>query len=256
MTHRVLLLTCFYLTTSLYYSGLYQGIKVGPISLLGWFLPSTLMVNPLALQASGLLFLVTGVLWLFGRGVPWSSWLATISFTVFMSLYVENVPFWDHQMNLANQLLWVFCFYHHFYPEGKERPVWLHPMFLFCIVSGYAMSGLAKLVQCGWGWADGISLQLWVWSIGYPERASWLMESRELASWLQVAVLWLELSLPLCFWLKPYRVVAGLGLIAFHLLSFYLFQYINFVGNAVLLAVFLVGYDWLETPQEAKVEGP
>jgi len=58
-------------------------------TMLGW-LPESLLSNQLLFNACKYIFCIAAVLWVFRLFVPWTSWLATISYIAFNSLYLEN----------------------------------------------------------------------------------------------------------------------------------------------------------------------
>jgi hypothetical protein len=233
--------------------------RTGPVSVFSVF-PDAVLLNECLFRACGVAFAVAAALWAGRWWLPWSSWLAALSFTAVVALYLENASQVTHVAHLTNTLLIVHALWYHFYADDIRAatctgrfwtiplyPRWVYSLSVFSVGLFYGWSGLSKLLESGLGWANGTSLQLWVRLFGDPQSL-WthlILSSCTLAVLLQAATLVGETSgfaaivLP---WLRPWT---GLTLIGFHLAAIAVFGW-GFHANALILGlVFLPCYRWV-----------
>ncbi len=125
-------------------------------------------------------------------------------------------------------------------------PAWFIGLSRLAVGGFYMWSGLGKLTVSGLGWANGLSLQLWVLAFGSPGShvGGWLVEHREAARFLQAAVLALELAALPALAFKATRVAVGVGLIAFHLGQQILFGWAFHANTALLALLYLPVDEW------------
>jgi hypothetical protein len=236
-----------------------HGDRIGPATVLS-FLPDALLLNQRVFLGCGVVFVASALLWALQRLLPWSSWLAALSFTAVVALYLENSSQATHVAHVTNMLLLVCALWYHFYSDEiraalRERrfwktplyPRWAHAASVFSLGLFYGFSGLTKWWQSGWGWPNGVSLQLWTNLWGDPE-SPWtqlILENRTFAAGLQWAALLAETSGLLAivsWWLRPW---IGLALIGFHIGQIAVFDW-GFHANMVALALFCLPVDvWI-----------
>jgi hypothetical protein len=111
----------------------------------------------------------------------------------------------------------------------------------------HTYAGLAKLIYSGPGWANGVSLQLWVHMEAYPwSPTTWLLlSSRTAAKWLQMLTLVAETAGILGV-IPRLRVAVGLLLLAFYVGVIVTFPY-GFAINAGLVALYFLPVErWLD----------
>ncbi len=202
--------------------------KGATVSLAGLLLPRAFIDAPLAYDVCRIGFVVAAVAWAARRWVPWTSWAAVLLYTLTVSLFWENLPYFRHKYLLPNLMLIVAALWETFErPRGADRgpaaferarmPRWVHTLWLLCIAQFYTYAGLAKLRACGPAWADGLSLQLWMLTLGDPHSAltHWIVADRRLALACQAISLALECSAFLVF-VRPLRVPLALALTLLH----------------------------------------
>src|SRR5207248_767783 len=156
------------------------------------------------IQVCAVLFVAGSLLWLAQVVIPWSGWLTSLSFTAVVALYVENAVQVTHVAHVTNMLLLLHALWYHF--DAREiraslragrfwstplYPRWVHALAVCYLGLFYGMSGLLKFLTSGFGWANGVSLQLWTNLWG--ERGSFwthlILEHRSVAGAMQAATL-------------------------------------------------------------------
>jgi hypothetical protein len=216
------------------------------VSLLSW-LPDAWVAAAWPFTALRIVFFVCAPLWLLRTGLPFTSWGATLAFTALASLAQEGRFSTAHSANLPNQVLILFAIWTHLdrrdlrggrFFERDVVPKWL-PVFTVGLVGWfYTAAGVTKLADSGPGWADGLSLQLWVARFGDVESpfAQAILADRGLARAMQAVTLVFETgALAFALW-RPMRIATGLALIGFHVGQLLVFGY-PFHGNVALLAL-------------------
>jgi hypothetical protein len=250
----------------------FNGERDHALSIVG-LLPNWLLFDPRLFACCKLLFVVFGALWFVGLLIPWSGWIATVSFTALMSLFVESEYYTTHQCHVLGVLLWVFCAWHHFCRRELQaapaktqllsRPVmprWVYALGLYSLCLTYTFSGLTKIVRNGFGWANGTSLQLWVLSFGDPTSVlgQLVLSDRRIAEAAQGTTLLFEALAWTALVFPRLRRLVGGGLLGFHLGSELIFNY-RFYANMFAIAAFLLAYpSWAAwpLPQERRAPTP
>src|SRR5262249_53969704 len=234
-------------------------------------LPDAVLLSRWLHWACGLAFAAGAGLWLARRWLPWSAWLATLGFTGVIGLYLESASQVTHVAHLPNLLLLVPALGDHFYSDDIRAadqahafwatplyPRWAHGLGVYVVGLFYGLSGLAKWLESGPGWANGVSLQLWVRLWGDP--SSWwtwaILEDRRLAATLQWGTLVGETSGLLAIVWPRSRPVVGVLLVGFHVAQVAVFGWGFHANMAYLLLLFLPVDRWLERWQAAREKGP
>lgn len=247
----LILIASYFAYENLSLDAMYRGEKAETVSLAGLFLSTSLLENKILFEVAKWVYFVSAVLWFFNRFLPYSSWVCTLSFTTVMGLYFENIPFSDHQGIMINVLMLIYCLWPHFHHRALRQamkdgtywrsalfPNWVHFLSVVYIASYYSLSGMAKVLGSGFGWADGVTLQLILYKSGAPLDQfpmDWVMGSTAIAQALQMSTLMLELSFVLIIFSKVYRVIAGLSICAFHVVNGIIFSDVDFGLNVVVV---------------------
>jgi len=125
-------------------------------------------------------------------------------------------------------------------------PRWVYLCGVFYVGCFYGLSGLMKWLTSGPGWANGVSMQLWVRLFGHDNWVSrWVVSDRNVAALLQWAALLGETSGLLAVVSKTARPWVGAALIAFHVGQIVIFGW-GFHANMALIALlFLPFFEWV-----------
>ena len=233
--------------------------RTGPASILS-ILPDWFLLNPIPMQLAGVLFTLGSILWAGGWLVPYSGWLTSLAFTIQVALYMENSTQATHVAHLTNMMLLLYAAWYQCLGQEIRAalragqfwttplyPQWVHTLAVFYIGLFYGMSGLMKLWTSGPGWANGLSLQLWVKLWGNPNSLATqlILDHRWMARLLQITTLVGETGGLLAIVSRPARIVVGLLLISFHVGAIAVFGW-GFHANLILLALFFFPCDrWL-----------
>ena len=223
---------------------------------------------------AGALYVVGAVLWLLRRGLPWSPWLAALSYNAAVALFLENAIQATHVGHLTGLLLVLYALWYQFYYQEIRTadtaggfwttplyPRWIYRCSVFALGVFYGLSGLSKWVQSGPGWATGLPLQLWTRLFGDPHSVftQMILADRRVAALLSWTTLIGETAGFLAIVSRRARPWIGLLLIGFHLGQIGVFGW-GFHANMLLLAlVFLPVADWLPrlfAPSEPREAAP
>jgi hypothetical protein len=241
------------------------GAREHALSIIG-FLPESVLFDERVFVCFKTLFIAFATLWFFDLLVPQSAWIATVSLTVVLSLFLESRSYTLHQYQVLAMLLWVFCFWYQTWavPRSPARaelarraptrmPRWVYALCLYYLCLTYSFSGMTKLLSSGIRWANGTSLQLWVLLWGDPSAsfAQLLLGDRRLAEAAQAATLFFESTAVLALFFPHWRRVTGIGLLGFHLTSETIFH-LRFYPNIFALAAILVLYPAWTIPRDAR----
>lgn len=228
-------------------------LRMGPATVLSW-LPDALVLDPRLRYACFAVYVVAAGIWLAGRLVPWSGWLAAVAFTSAMALHHEAWDQTNHTTHLTAVLLITCALWYHFEASGIRRaraeqsflstplyPRWAYELSILTVGLFYGWAGLSKLLDSGLGWPNGVSLQLWVREFGDPSSlfGAALLANRPLAVALQVTTLAVELAALLAIVIPRLRLLVGLGLTAFHAGVVLVFGW-GFHANAVIVLILLI----------------
>lgn len=234
-------------------------VRTGPATVFS-FLPDELLANWTLFRICGVLYLLGALLWAGQLLLPWSSWLAALSLTATIGLYMENTIQATHVGHLTNLLLLVLALWYQCYHRDiaaarqAERfwttplfPRWVHFLCLYTIALFYTWAGLSKLLEGGLAWPNGVSLQLWTHLWGSP-TSPWthlVVSNRLVAILLQVGTLLTELGACLALLSPRLRPWIGLGLLGLHYGIVSVFGW-AFHFNALLIALVFLPVDrWL-----------
>ena len=205
-------------------------------------------------------FIVGSILWLLQLALPWSAWASTAGFTALMALIWEQSTFVGHSTQLPNMIMVIFALAATFerrascealrradYWVSELIPCWYRFLALFQIGLFYSWTGVGKLLESGLGWANGVSLQLWVHVWGRDGLiSSAILESRTLAVTFQAAVLVIETSAILFMPFRRLRIVYGLALLGFHIGQELVFGYPFGVNTLLVLVIVLPAGEFFE----------
>lgn len=240
---------------TLYDHGLLSGDKAATVSVLGHLLPTAVMESRSVYLLSRVVFVIACLLWAVNRCLPWSAWVATLAHTLHVSIYFEQIPYWDHKVQLIGSLLIPFCLWAHFHGRAIEQarragtvwseplaPRWLIWIGTIHVALFYGYAGITKLIWGGWQLFDGLTFQLYVYRMGRPH--GWIGQLIVQHRWLaQVGIICataLELSALVALISRRWRVICGLILISFHVVNEFLFVGFLFRSNIVALLIFFV----------------
>jgi hypothetical protein len=220
------------------------------VSVLSW-LPEALVRSPWVFPAGKLAYVVSSGLWLARVAIPYSSWGAAASLLFVQCIAQESRVNCAHSSHLTVQAVLLFALWTHLDRSRihdadsrgtfwRERlvPRWVAAVLTFLVAWFYTLAGWSKIVDSGFAWADGLSLQLYVLALGKQSAmfSQWVLESRAVAIGLQASTLACEaIALVACLWRWP-RLILGLALIGFHVGQQLVFGY-PFYGNMLLLAI-------------------
>lgn len=206
------------------------------------------------------LFKVGSILWLLQIAMPWSAWVSTAGFTALMALIWEHSTFVGHSTQLPNMIMVIFALAATFEGRASREALqrgnyWISELiprlywFLALAQIGlfYSWTGAGKLLESGLGWANGVSLQLWVHVWGQENLlSSAILESRTLAITFQVMVLVIETSAIFFMPFRRLRIVYGLALVGFHIAQEIVFGYPFGVNTLLVLVIVLPTGEFFE----------
>lgn len=230
------------------------GERLHYLTLLGPLMPSEWLTNEQFSDTIGIIFLIAGALWAARRWLPWTAWCTTLSFWLLSSIYQERLTYTDHTFNPECVFLFVFCAWEQFYRNEVRLatqtrrlwtlptcPVWVSWLCTFYLAAIHTTAGLTKLVKSGLAWADGTSVQLWVWMWGNHDGllARLILADRQLALVLQATTLLAETFAWLALLGLRLRIAIGALLLAFHLGSQAVFR-LNFFALIGGLFLFFI----------------
>lgn len=230
-----------------------------PSTVLSWLPPDWLARGELFHIFRGL-FLVGGSLWAVNRFLPWSCWLATTGFIGLWAMHLENTWAGAHIFHAAAMLLVVQSLWCSFcgreitaawnsghYWNSPVYPRWVYLLGLAYLGLFITYAGLAKLLYSGSGWANGLSLQLWVHMDGYrwSPLTHLVLENRTITRFLQILTLVVETAGILALPFPRLRIPIGLGLCGFYCGVLLIFPY-GFLFNLILTAAYFFPLEaWL-----------
>jgi hypothetical protein len=230
-----------------------RGERTGPATVLSC-LPDAILLSHRVRIGFGVLYALTGLLWLLRWGLPWSSWLCALSFLAVLCLYVENSSQVTHVAHLSAHLLLIQALWYQFYAweirqaDARGRfwqtplyPHWVHFLSVFAIGTFYGWSGLSKLLESGLGWANGLPLQLWA-NLWGEQQSLWtqlILADRRFAAILQATTLVGETAGFLAVVSRRARPWIGLLLIGFHIGQIAVFGW-GFHANMLMLGLFFL----------------
>jgi hypothetical protein len=228
------------------------GPRLGPISFLS-FLPDAILLNSVSMYVCAAVFVAAALCWVAQTFLPWSSWTAALSFTCLLAIRHENANHITHVGHMTNMMLLIYALWYHFYADEIRAtlaagmfwqtplyPRWVYQLSLVYVCLFYGFSGWNKLLSSGPGWANGVSMQLWVNLWGSDSIWSRLiLADRRAAQALQALTLLAEAGAPFALFFPRLRPVIGLALIGFHYGAIAVFGW-AFHGNVIAVALVLL----------------
>jgi len=228
-------------------------------SLFSW-LPEALLRSGLFFTGVRVVLAVSAVCWILRVAVPVSCWVTTFAFMLMWSLRMENLTNGAHIFNVTNMLMFIHALWYQFYWREMKLgidagtlwktacyPRWAFMLSLFYLGWFHTLAGLTKIINSGFGWGNGVSLQLWTELFGNtstPFAQTILFDSR-LTAVMQTGALVIECVSILCIFNRWLRYGVGIGLTGFYIGVLTTFVTFGFHFNAVLVALFLLPVDWL-----------
>lgn len=191
------------------------------VSVLGWLFPGPFWGSPFLLTGSRALLWIGALSWLLGppslRRI--AAWASVLGMLLLGSLFWENLPWFRHKYVPPFWFLLLLAAREHTQEGPSLAPRWVREGAVCVLASFYGGSAVAKLLESGLAWGDGVALQLWFWKLGDPDVfiRDWMLESALLSRALASSVLLLELSCLLLPFSAKLRLPIGIGLLIFHL---------------------------------------
>ncbi len=238
-----------------------------PATMFAW-LPVGLLRNGLFFTAVRIGLVVAALMWWWRVWTPVSCWL-TVGFGLLLwSLRMENLTNGAHVFNVTNMLLVVHAMWFQFYhreinaaldgtvaggagelaSEAVQRcyPRWVFMLCVFYLGWFHSLAGFTKILSSGFGWGNGVSLQLWTKLFGWEPSpfGQLLMYDDRLTTWMQTGALVIECACILVVFNRWLRYGLGFGLFGFYLGVLTTFVTFGFHFNALLVVWFLLPVDW------------
>lgn len=218
-------------------------------------LPATVLSLPLLFSSCRRVLVLGAVLWACRLLIPWSCWITLLAFTATISICFENRSHISHLYNITNMLLLIHAMWYHFYRkdiraalsagtfwESPLYPAWAFGLSVFYIGLFHTWAGATKLLTSGPGWANGLSLQLWVYLWGDPTSPlrEFIISNRWAAQGLQAMTLAVETSALLVCPFRRLRVLVGASLLGLYIGMVSVFGYYGFYYNALFVVLFFL----------------
>ncbi len=235
------------------------------------FLPTEILTSPFVFLCFRSLFLVAGILWILQLLLPISSWVCVIAYTICMGMIFENSSHISHTKNLSNIVLFVQALWYHFHASdirnalgrntfwvSRIYPGWVYTLSLFCVALYHSNAAIAKVLESGLRWPNGLSLQLWIELMGRENSLvnSVILSSRSVATLMQWGVLVVEASAILAVVFPRLRVAIGVAILCLYVGIADSFGY-SFLLNAFLVAAFYFPWSgWIDSAFEIAERSP
>ena len=245
-----------------------------PATIFTW-LPEWLLRNGMFFSVVRISVVSAALMWWLRIWTPISCWLTVVLAMLLWSLRMENLTNGAHVFNVANMLLVVhamwFQFYHHEIDtafksdttlddtgadesESEKRherlqrcyPRWVFMLSVFYLGWFHSLAGFTKILSTGFGWGNGISLQLWTKLFGWEPSpfGQLLLYDARLTAWMQTGALLIECACILVIFNRWLRYGLGLALFGFYVGVLTTFVSFGFHFNALLVVWFLLPVDW------------
>ena len=230
-----------------------------PATIFSW-MPESLIRSPELFFGARIVCLAGAVLWAFRIAIPFSCWLTVAAFTMSWALRMENLTNGAHIFNVTNWLLIIHAMWFHFrhreirnavdggkFWSTKLYPRWVFWLCVFYLGWFHTLAGLSKIYVTGFGWGDGVSLQLWTELFGWKPSpfGKLLLWDVRLTALMQTGALVIECLSVFCIFNRWFRYAIGLALFGFYLGVLTTFVDFGFHFNAILVAFFLLPVDRL-----------
>lgn len=222
----------------------YKGEVGIPATILGFFFRDQLS-DPNFFNGSRYLWYIFGSLWCLNVLPRVSATIAGLSYLWFSSMLFENSPGAEiHSVHMYPMMILLYMAFYLFY--GKETQKCFHPkkgidlnvtgprwgleLIVYTIGISHSWAGISKIMDSGLNWANGVSLQLWVYLWGLDNFMNDLVINyTTFAKFSQWSVLIVESSAVIAFFLRgKSRFLAGVLLVSFHLVNQYMWGW-NFL---------------------------
>jgi hypothetical protein len=232
------------------------GERIGPATVLS-VLPTKVLSQPLLFAVLQWTLKISAILWACRLLIPWSCWMTALAFTAVVSFCHENSSVMSRTSNISNMLLIIHAMWYHFYRREIATsfsagtfwntslyPQWAFSLSVFYIGLYYTYAGVTKLATSGLDWANGLSLQLWVylWGVSDSPLREVILSNRTIAKIFQIMTLTVESSAILALLCPRVRLFIGISLLGFHFGIFNLLGY-RFPYNVLWIAVFFLPID-------------
>lgn len=213
---------------------------------------------------SGELFLVARVatigsamMWALRIAVPVSCWTTVLAAWFYWAMRMENLTNGAHIFNVTSMLLLIHAAWWHWYHrpirDALQSPLlpaacyprWVLFLCVFYLGWFHSLAGFTKIAESGWGWGNGVSLQLWTELFGWdPSPFGRLLRwDSRLTAVMQTGALIIECASVLAVFHRWIRYGVGLGLFGFYLGVLTTFVTFGFHFNAILVFWFLLPVD-------------
>jgi len=179
----LLVLLCCALNTTFINNVVHDGQSLNLITPLG-FLPEALIGSIFFANLLQVFFIISAIFWIGGFFLRFIGLITTYFYIFHQSLYLERIIYADHSFYIVAQMLIIFGIWSFFYANKEDisslclirkivclkvittYPKWLIQLTLLSFTTFYGYSFLAKMVDSGLKWANGHSLQLWLFLWG------------------------------------------------------------------------------------------
>jgi hypothetical protein len=230
----------------------------------GWAarLPLELVLSYSFDRAVGLVVLVSGLLWLFKRALPWSPLICAGSYGLLISLKLSRM-YYAHRLLQAPALLLIFAAFYGFRHREiadslRRHRFWTTPVYPRWVVAltvayfglSYSYAGLLKIWTGGLNAGSGLALQLYVTAYnGGPEKVpllgQMLVRSRPLATAMMTATVIFEAGAMFAFLSRRVRPWWALALLGFQV-GVLVVMHISFEVSIFALAwIAAAGQAWI-----------
>ena len=212
------------------------------VSVLGWLVPGEGWGSPWLLYLTRFLIWTGAALWLAGPAVLrcTAAWMAVAGMLLLGSVYWENLPWFRHKYVPPFWLLLILALREHAEKDPRLAPRWVREGAVFVLATFYGGAGIAKLLESGFPWCDGVALQLWFWQLGDKTSLlrTWVIANAPFAQFLAIGAILLEVGSLLAIPFPRIRAPLGIGLLVMHGCIDRVFH-IDFRSNMLLIATIL-----------------
>ena len=224
------------------------------------WMPESIIRSPELFFGVRVVLFVSAFMWALRVAIPFSCWLTVAAFTMSWALRMENLTNGAHIFNVTNWLLIIHAMWFHFrhreiknaigdstFWETKLYPRWVFWLCVFYLGWFHSLAGFSKILNSGFDWGNGVSLQLWTELFGWKPSpfGKLLLWDVRLTAWMQTGALALECLSIFCILNRWFRYAIGFALFGFYLGVLTTFIDFGFHFNAILVAYFLLPVDWL-----------
>jgi len=224
------------------------------------WLPESIVRSPQLFFGVRIALLISAIAWAFRVAIPISCWSTVLFSTLYWALRMENLTNGAHIFNVTNWLLIIHAMWFHFrrqeigsalqsgnFWQARLYPRWVLWLCIFYLGWFHSLAGLSKIMNTGFGWGDGVSLQLWTELFGWKPSpfGKLLLWDVRLTALMQTGALAIECLSILCIVNRWFRYAIGFALFGFYLGVLTTFIDFGFHFNAILVAVFLLPTDRL-----------